>query len=923
MLDEPTPTDADPTGDWYCFERGATKSTGGEGWADVWKRNHFGWEYKGKRKDLDSAFGQLQQYALALENPPLLVVCDLDRFRIHTNWTNSVSQVHEFALGDLCDAGNQQKLKWVLSDPERLRPGQTRQALTEKVAGEFAKLAQRLRDRGNDSEAVAHFINRLVFCMFAEDVGLLPNNMFKRMLAHAHGRPHEFHTLASDLFGAMMRGGRVGFEHVEWFNGGLFDDSTALPLDKDDIALTLRAANLDWAEIDPSIFGTLFERGLDPDKRSQLGAHYTDRNKILTIVEPVIVEPWLREWESAKTEISDTLTKSGRGKSQAARTRAREQAVRSYRSFLDRLRGFRVLDPACGSGNFLYLALLALKDVEHRVGIEAEALGLAREFSQIGPEAVQGIEINPYAAELARVTVWIGEIQWMRRNGFGARRNPILKPLDTIECRDAVLNADGTEASWPESDVVIGNPPFLGNKKMLRLLGDEYVRRLRAAYSEQLEGACDLVCYWFEKARHLIMEGRLKRAGLVATKTIQSATNREVLTAIRRDLAFFNVWANEEWAVDGADVRVALIAFAPRNAPESAAPRHDGQPVSDIFADLTARSETRGLDLSRAAVLPENANIAFRGIIKTGAFDIKGEIARVWLAAPLNPNGRPNSDVLRPLLNGSELTKKAPERWIVDFGTKMSEAAAAMYEMPFAHLEKMVKAKRQGKREAAASKNWWLHQRSRPEMRSALRGLERCILTGRVSRHPIFVWSPTIVAPDSRLVVFARDDDTTFGVLHSRFHASWALRKGMMHGKGNDPQYTPTEGFQTYPFPQGLTPNIPAQEYAADPRAVRIAGAARKLHELREAWLKPANLVRSEPEVASGFPDRVLPVNEEAAAILKKRTLTSLYKERPTWLRNAHASLDAAIASAYGWAADISEGEALAALLELNLSRSE
>jgi hypothetical protein len=239
-----------------------------------------------------------------LENPPLLVVCDMNQFRVHTNWTNSVSEVHAFALDDLREAKTREILKWVLSDPERLRPGTTRQALTEKAAAEFAKLAQRLRDRNHQSDLVAHFINRLVFCMFAEDVGLLPNQMFKRMLEHAWQRPNEFQALASDLFRAMKSGGRVGFEHVDWFNGGLFDDDTALPLDKDDVALALRAADLDWAEIDPSIFGTLFERGLDPGKRAQLGAHYTDRDKIMLIIEPVITRPWLAEWEAKKAEIA-------------------------------------------------------------------------------------------------------------------------------------------------------------------------------------------------------------------------------------------------------------------------------------------------------------------------------------------------------------------------------------------------------------------------------------------------------------------------------------------------------------------------------------------------------------------------------------------------------------------------------------------
>lgn len=239
MLDEPAPTDADPTGDWYAFERGATKTTGGEGWADVWKRDHVGWEYKGKRKDLNSAFAQLQQYALALENPPLLVVCDLDRFRIHTNWTNSVSEVHNISLEDLRDPNSRQKLKWVFSDPERLKPGKTRQTLTQEAAAEFVALAQRLRDRGHDPISVAHFINRLVFCMFAEDAELLPNKMLLRMLEAARTEPAQFQRHASTLFAAMKQGGLVGFENIEWFNGGLFDDDNSLPLDADDVALCL------------------------------------------------------------------------------------------------------------------------------------------------------------------------------------------------------------------------------------------------------------------------------------------------------------------------------------------------------------------------------------------------------------------------------------------------------------------------------------------------------------------------------------------------------------------------------------------------------------------------------------------------------------------------------------------------------------
>jgi type II restriction/modification system DNA methylase subunit YeeA len=337
MLGEPTPTDVDPKGEWYCFEKGATKTTGGEGWADVWKRGHFGWEYKGKRKDLNAAFVQLQQYALALENPPLLVVCDMDRLRIHTNWTNSVSQVHEFTITELKNPAVRQKLKWVFSDPEKLRPTRTRQALTEEAAAEFAKLAQRLQGRGHPSQEVAHFVNRLVFCMFAEDVDLLPKKLFSTLLKSASSNPEQFAPRASELFKAMRLGGEAAWQKIDWFNGGLFNDDVAMPLESEDLKLVLRVSELDWAEIDPSILGTLFERGLDPDKRSQLGAHYTDRDKIMMIVEPVIVRPWLAEWEKTKGEIEEVLNQEKTAKSPSTKRKAHNKAVSLYRAFLARL----------------------------------------------------------------------------------------------------------------------------------------------------------------------------------------------------------------------------------------------------------------------------------------------------------------------------------------------------------------------------------------------------------------------------------------------------------------------------------------------------------------------------------------------------------------------------------------------------------
>ena len=921
LLDERTPAEADSTGDWYCFERGARRDIGGDGWADVWKRHHFAWEYKGKHANLDAAFNQLRQYALALENPPLLIVSDMVRFRIRTNWTNSVSETHEFTLDDLADAATRDKLKWAMSDPERLRPGETRQTLTERAAATFASLAQSLRERGHEPQAVAHFVNRLVFCMFAEDVGLLQDNMFTRMLEHTRQRPEDFAVLARDLFGAMATGGRVGFETVAWFNGGLFDDDTALPLNKAEIETTLKASALDWSEIDPSILGTLFERGLDPSKRSQLGAHYTDRDKIMRIIEPVVIRPWLADWETAKARIASSLERQATARSSAAQSRRRREAERLLGDFLKRLRAFTVLDPACGSGNFLYLALQALKDLEHRVQLEAEALGLPRAFPETGPANVKGVEINPYAAELARVSVWIGEIQWMRRNGFAGSRDPILKPLDTIECRDAVLSPEGGEPEWPAADVVVGNPPFLGGKLLNATLGEDYVAGIFKVYEGRVPAEADLVCYWFMKAGEQVQAGRVERVGLVSTNSIRGGANRRALQTAARNCPIFEAWSDEPWVVDGAAVRVSLVCFS-RSDDESVPERWlDGQSVEEIYADLTARCGDTSSDLTKAQRLSRNLGAAFMGDTKGGPFDISGEQARAWLQAPASPNGMPNSDVLRPWINGMDITRRSAGKWIVDFGWTMEREEAAFYQAPFQHVREHVYPVRLRNRRESYRVNWWRHVEPRQGMWRALDGLLRYIATPTVAKHRLFVWLDTRTCPDHQLIVIARDDDTTFGILHSRFHEAWSLRLGT--SLGNTPRYTPTTTFETFPFPEGLSPDIPASAYANDTRAIAIAEAARRLVELRNRWLNPPEWVEWIDEPVPGYPQRPVPRDEAAAKELKSRTLTNLYNTRPQWLADAHAVLDAAVAAAYGWDTDIPKESVLRELLEMNRQRNQ
>ena len=931
------------------------KVGGGDGWADVWRKGCFGWEYKGRHKDLNAALRQLQAYALDLQNPPYLVVSDMERIIIHTNWTNTISRKIELAPADLLEPAKLEILRQVFQGSEALKPGISPQELTAKVAVRFGELGRRLQERKHHPRAVAHFLNRLVFCMFAEDAGLLPHALFSRLIRATQSRPNQAQAQLAELFAKMRGGGFFGADVIKWFNGGLFDDAEVLPLEAIDLKLIGdTAAEHDWSQIDPAIFGNLFEEALKATReRPALGAHYTDRDKILKIVDPVIIRPLTAEWETAYAEIkasseemavaelarkavlergADALkadardAKAGeaaRRKELTAIAKTRDAAYGAARdrleAFLARLAAFRVLDPACGSGNFLYVALHALRDLELRALVDAERLGIPAPAPRVGLDCVRGIEIEDYAAELARVTLWIGDLQWMRKNGYTAYAEPILSSLDQIERRDALLNPDGTEAEWPAVDVIIGNPPFLGGKRMRDGLGDAYVETLFSTYKGRVPAEADFVCYWVEKAWRAVggsnpAPAGSARAGLVTTNSIRGGASRRVLAPIADAGALMEAWADEAWVLEGAAVRVSMLGFGDGFADR----RIGGQPTTQINADLTGAV----IDLTKARRLKENAHISFIGTQKNGRFDVPGEQARQWLHASLNPNGRPNADVLRPSWIGAHIARRWDDTWIIYFPSNFNESAAAMYEQPFEHVLEHVRPIRLDQRRDSRRKNWWLLGEPMPALRAKLDVMSRFIATPRVAKHRLLAWLPSRVCPDCQLVVVTRDDDTTFGVLHSRFHELWSLRMGTWVGVGNDPRYTPSTTFETFPFPEGLTPNIPAADYAADPRAIAIAEAAAELNRLREAWLNPPDLVRIEPEVAPGYPDRILPKDEEAAKVLKTRTLTNLYNQRPAWLDMAHRRLDAAVAAAYGWPADLSDEDILARLFALNQERA-
>src|ERR1035437_1456072 len=489
LVGHPKPQDADPKGEWFTFEKGAAKHGGGDGWADVWKKDFFGWGYKGGHKNLDAAYHQLLEYRANLGNPLLLVVCDMDIIRVHTNFNNTFPLTHEITLATLDQPRSREILEAVFFDPEKLRPGATSVAITEKASGHFAEIAKSMCVRGLDPQAVAHFLVRVVFCLFAEDVGLLERGLFAKLVKRVGNDPKMFARAVADLFSDMSTGGDFQYERIRHFNGSLFDAGAVLELTTDEIAAIRDVAGADWRAMDVSISGTLFERGLNPAKRAQQGAHFTGRPDIETIVEPVVLAPLRREWADVRAKAEKLLDveaplslsptgfqpvgsspAGGEGQGEGARKRppaaatkaaqpikkSRATAEKLVLAFLERIKTVRVLDPAGGSGNFLFVTLQKLLDLERDVNHFLSDHGFTPQFPQVGPRQLYYIEIDPYAHDLAQTVVWIGYIQWLRANGFHFPEEPILKPMGAnFLCADALFN------DWPEVDFLISNPPFL------------------------------------------------------------------------------------------------------------------------------------------------------------------------------------------------------------------------------------------------------------------------------------------------------------------------------------------------------------------------------------------------------------------------------------------------------------------------------
>ncbi|MDD5139164.1 MAG: hypothetical protein PHY43_02760 [Verrucomicrobiales bacterium] len=1046
LLGEPTPNEADPSGtDFFCFQKRVVKDAElleietpdasepvERGFADVWKRGCFAWEYKGKKKNLEEAYKQLLRYRESLLNPPLLVVCDFDRYIVKTNFNGTVQEVYEFTNDQLDDPKILKLLRDVFTDPDYLRPLRTTARVTEELAGKIAEVSRSLQGRESveledafsrrelqvaqkKNLRIARFLNRIVFCFFAEDTGLLPKNLFSEIAKVGLEDKQQFTESLEQLFRVMAKGGLFGHRKIRHFNGHLFEDATVFELTDDEIRLLADAAESDWQFIQPAIMGTLFERALDGEGnlRAQLGAHYTSEIDIKTLVEPVLMSPWRREWEQLRKEVREihisslrNPLKPGQKPHATATGYKRHSTTLQYNllnKFVERLAGVRVLDPACGSGNFLYVSLQLL------LGLEKEVISFGTEIDvlvepRVSVSQLKAIEINPYAFELAQVSVQIGYLQWRRDNGFDNDRTPVLQNLDGFQNEDALLvphfrnkaktlkeaqagehaGDDAlkfyTERDWPECDVIVGNPPFLGGSKLWEELGRHYQKELLKIYDGRVPGAADLCCYWFEKARQQIEKGKCQRAGLLATQGIRGGANRDVLKRIKETGDIFFAESSRDWILAGAALDVSMIGFDNGMETEKIL---DSKRVAEINANLTSSADT-----TEAKTLNSNLNLCFIGSKKAGEFEVSDKIAAGWLNNP-NPHGRPNSDVLRVWVNGDALIKTRRSWWIVDAGDKLPLDVMSGYEKPFAWILEKVKPERDKNNETRTRNNFWIHKRSGADMREAVAPLSRCLAVVRHAKHLIFSWLNPVILPDDGIYVFARDEDWFMGLMQSRIHRVWALNRGTF--LEDRPRYTPTTCFETFPFPFADDLAEPLENLEADLNAAKhyahitlreepvpyhtsssrreealtkkseikkslltsaatkemqraaIAAAAQELNELRERWLNPpewmVEKVLEFPGSADGpwaryvvEPDkngvgtvrypRLEPRDADCAAKLKDRTLTKLYNERPAWLDLAHKKLDAAVAAAYGFPADLTDEQILEKLLALNLERA-
>jgi MmeI, DNA-methyltransferase domain/MmeI, N-terminal domain/MmeI, helicase spacer domain/MmeI, target recognition domain len=966
-LDRPDPASVDTEENAYVFERKVTfrhaDGTTSNGYIDLYRRGTFVCEAKQTNKELDSkgwdnamlrAHGQAQQYARALPagegRPPFLILVDVGRnIELYAEFTRSGAtyvpypdpRSHRIRLDDLRKSGPRETLRAIWNEPLSLDPARRSARVTREIAAQLATLAKSLEAAGHGADGVAAFLMRCLFTMFAEDVGLLPERGFTGLLEETRKQPELFPRLMPGLWLAMNHGGFSAELRTDVlkFNGGLFADPTALPLDKTQIDLLLDAARADWRHVEPAIFGTLLERALDPLERHQLGAHYTPRAYVERLVMPTVIEPLREDWAVAQ---ATALQHDRDGK--------RDKAVAELRAFHRRLCQVRVLDPACGSGNFLYVTLEHLKRLEGEVLNALEALGETQGLLELAgvtvdPHQMLGLETIPRAARVAEAVLWIGYLQWhFRTHGRVNPPEPVLRDFHNIECRDAVLAWDRIEhvidergipvtrwdgrttkthpvtgeqvpdetacvlleqyvnprkAEWPQADFVVGNPPFIGAARMRLALGDGYVESLRATYPNvpNVPESADYVMYWWHHAAGLARNAAIRRFGLITTNSLRQTFNRRVVQhhmEQKQPLSLVFAIPDHPWvdSADGAAVRIAMTVgeVGDRSAILMTAISEQsgqGEGREVVFARHTGKLHANlklGADIAGTFPLISNIGISHEGVKLHGM----GFVVTTAEAERLGLGHKPGLErYIRQYRNGKDLTQTARGVMVIDlFGLSEDEVRnrfPEVYQWVIDRVKPEREAKSHSKDGAGYLKRWWQFGKPRSELRPALEGISGYMATVKTAKHRFFTVLDSAIVPDSKLIVIALDDTFLLGVLSSRLHCLWALEAGARLGVGNDPTYVKTRSFETFPFPN-----------ATDAQQARIRALAEQLdaHRKRQQALHPGLTL-------TGMYNVLEKLRQGATLTAKDKTLHE--QGLVSVLAQLHDELDAAVFDAYGW----------------------
>lgn len=962
-LDKPEPARDDVRDNSYVFERRVTEAftEGGstKRFIDLYKRSSFVCEAKQSGLTLASsrwdkamrkAFNQAEGYVRALPadegRPPFIIVTDVGRhLELYSEFSRSGGNYTAYPdansfrikLEDLRKPEIQQRLIAVWTNPMELDPSRLSARVTRDIADQLAKLAKSLEADNHSPEQTSGFLMRCLFTMFAEDVGLLPHRSFTELLMELE-QDDSFKDMLENLWKTMNSGGFSAIlrKKVLKFNGGLFAEAEAIELNREQRQLLIEAAKSDWRFVEPAIFGTLLERALDPRERHKLGAHYTPRSYVERLVMPTIIDPLREEWENVQAA-AVALEDKGKHK----------DAVAEIRAFHHRLCNIRVLDPACGSGNFLYVTL------EHMKRLEGDVLNLLHELGEsqglldmagitVDPHQFLGIEINPRAAKVAEMVLWIGYLQWhFRTYGNSNPPEPVLKDFHNIDNRDALIEYDSRselldehgqpvtiwdgltmktspvtgelipddsartavyqyhnpkQTRWPDADFIVGNPPFIGNKRMRTALGDGYVQAIRKTFST-LPESIDFVMYWWHLAAESVAADTAKQFGFITTNSIKQSFNQKVIQpflSAKKPLSLAFAIPDHPWvdASDGAAVRIAMtVCRAGEQQGRLLTSLKETDTKTDevkvdfsrrqgkLFADLKI-----GIDLSRLKVLASNSMVSNRGVIPHGDGMTVNEEQAIKLGLGTVPNIESR---LRPYRNGKDLAQTSRMLRVIDMYGLTAEEVRSHYPDVYQWLHEYVKPKRDQNARASRRENWWLFGENQPKMRQAIEGLSTYIATVQTCKHRFFVPLDAEVLPDDKLIAIGLQQAWQFGVLSSRLHMYWALVTGGRLGVGNDPVYNKSLCFEAYPFPDLTAAN---QTELAN----RIGQLAEQIDQHRKTQQAAHDKL-----TLTGIYNVLEKLRKAEPLNAKEKTI---YDDGLVGiLRELHDELDRAVFEAYGW----------------------